>query len=119
MILDLTDDQKAFQKQIAEFATARIAPAAAVIDERGVFPRDIVKDVAARGLLGVTIPKGWGGTGRDYISYALALEALARASAVISVIASVNNSLVAEPIEKFGTDAQKQTWLRQLVTGQA
>jgi alkylation response protein AidB-like acyl-CoA dehydrogenase len=119
MILDLTDDQKAFQKQITEFATARIAPAAAVIDERGVFPREIVKELASRGLLGVTIGTAWGGAGRDYVSYAIALEALARASAVISVIASVNNSLVAEPIEKFGTDGQKQTWLRQLVTGQA
>ncbi|PYR90660.1 MAG: acyl-CoA dehydrogenase [Acidobacteria bacterium] len=117
MILDLTDDQKAFQTHIAEFARTRIAPAAAVIDERGVFPRELVKEVAARGLLGVTIPAAWGGAGRDYISYALALEAIARASAVISVIASVNNSLVAEPIHKFGTDAQKQTWLRQLVTG--
>jgi butyryl-CoA dehydrogenase len=119
MILDLTNDQKVFQQQIAEFAAARIAPAAAVIDDRGVFPRDIVKDIAARGLLGVTIPAAWGGAGRDYISYALALEAMARASAVVSVIASVNNSLVAEPIHMFGTDAQKQTWLRQLVTGRA
>jgi butyryl-CoA dehydrogenase len=119
MILDLTDDQKAFQRQIAEFATARIGPAAAVIDERGVFPREIVKEIAARGLLGVTIPTTWGGAGRDYISYALALEALARASAVVSVIASVNNSLVAEPVHQFGTDAQKQTWLRHLVTGNA
>jgi butyryl-CoA dehydrogenase len=119
MMLDLTDGQKAFQKEIAEFATTKIAPAAALIDERGVFPREIVKEMASRGLLGVTIPAAWGGAGRDYISYALALEALARASAVVSVIASVNNSLVAEPIEKFGTDAQKQTWLRRLVAGDA
>ena len=53
------------------------------------------------------------------MSYALALEAVARASAVLSVIASVNNSLVAEPIAEFGTDAQKQTWLRRLATGDA
>jgi butyryl-CoA dehydrogenase len=119
MILDLTDEQKAFQHQVAEFATARIAPSAGVIDERGVFPRELVKEAAERGLLGVTVSKEWGGGGRDYVSYALAVEALARASAVISVIASVNNSLVAEPIEKFGTDGQKQTWLRQLVTGTA
>jgi butyryl-CoA dehydrogenase len=119
MRLDLTDDQKAFQKEIAEFAATKISPAAPVIDERGVFPREIVKEVAGRGLLGITIPPAWGGAGRDYISYALALEAIARASAVVSVIASVNNSLVAEPIEKFGTDAQKQTWLRRLVSGEA
>ena len=53
------------------------------------------------------------------MSYALALEAVARASAVLSVIASVNNSLVAEPIAEFGTEAQQQTWLRRLATGGA
>ena len=119
MILDLTDAQAAFQREIAAFARDAVAPAAAAIDEQGTFPRDIVKRLAAQGLLGVTIPREWGGAGRDYVSYALALEAVARASAVVSVIASVNNSLVAEPIAAFGSDAQKQTWLRRLATGDA
>src|SRR4029079_7742477 len=119
MILDLTDAQAAFQREIAAFARDAVAPAAAAIDEQGTFPRDIVKSLAAQGLLGVTIPREWGGAGRDYVSYALALEAVARASAVVSVIASVNNSLVAEPIAAFGSDAQKQTWLRRLATGDA
>jgi alkylation response protein AidB-like acyl-CoA dehydrogenase len=119
MILDLTDAQAAFQREIAAFARDAVAPAAAAIDEQGTFPRDIVKRLAAQGLLGVTIPREWGGAGRDYVSYALALEAVARASAVVSVIASVNNSLVAEPIAAFGSEAQKQTWLRRLATGDA
>ena len=119
MILDLTDAQAAFQREIAAFARDAVAPAAAAIDEQGTFPRDIIKRLAAQGLLGVTIPREWGGAGRDYVSYALALEAVARASAVVSVIASVNNSLVAEPIAAFGSDAQKQTWLRRLATGDA
>jgi alkylation response protein AidB-like acyl-CoA dehydrogenase len=119
MILDLTDAQAAFQREIAAFARDAVAPAAAAIDEQGTFPRDIVKRLAAQGLLGVTIPREWGGAGRDYVSYALALEAVARASAVVSVIASVNNSLVAEPIAAFGSDAQKQTWLRRLAAGDA
>ena len=71
------------------------------------------------GLLGATVAREWGGGGKDYVSYALAIEALANASAVIAVIAAVNTSLVAEPIAAFGTDAQKQTWLRRLATGQA
>ena len=71
------------------------------------------------GLMGVTVGKASGGAGLDYVSYALAIEELARASAVVSVIASVNNSLVAEPIEKFGSDAQKEAWLKRLVTGQS
>src|SRR5918993_962930 len=58
------------------------------------------------------------GAGLDYMSYALAVERLAKASAVVSVILSVNNSLVAEPIARFGTEEQKQTWLRGLATGE-
>ena len=119
MVLELTEEQAAFQQEIAAFAAERLAPAAAGIDEDGRFPLALVQELAARGLLGVTIPRELGGAGRDYVSYALALEAVARASAVLSVIASVNNSLVAEPIAEFGTEAQQQTWLRRLATGGA
>lgn len=119
MILELTDQQKAFQQQIAAFATEHVAPRAAAIDEDGQFPRDLVQAVARQGLMGVTVGKAWGGAGLDYVSYALAIEELARASAVVSVIATVNNSLVAEPLEKFGTDAQKEAWLGRLASGEA
>src|SRR5918994_1641393 len=119
MILDLSPEQAAFQQEVVALASERIAPAAPGIDADGHFPRELVTELAARGLLGVTIPKEWGGAGRDYTSYALAVEALARASAVVSVIASVNNSLVAEPIAEFGSDAQKQAWLRLLATGES
>jgi butyryl-CoA dehydrogenase len=119
MKLELTDAQKAFQQQIETFARERVAPAAAAIDESGAFPRELVAEAAAIGLMGVTIATAQGGGGRDYVSYAVALEALAKASAVIAVIAAVNNSLVAEPIAQFGTDAQKRTWLRRLAAGEA
>jgi alkylation response protein AidB-like acyl-CoA dehydrogenase len=119
MILDLTDQQKAFQKEIAAFAEAHVAPEAAAIDDSGTFPRALVKAAAKVGLMGVTIPKEWGGAGRDYVSYAVGLEALAKASGVLAVIAAVNNSLVAEPIEHFGSDVQKQAWLRRLATGES
>jgi len=119
MILELTEAQAAFQEEIAAFATERIAPAAADIDAHGRFPRALVAELAAHGLLGVTISRASGGLGRDYVSYALAIEALARASAVVAGIAAVNNSLVAEPIEAFGSDEQKQAWLRRLVSGDA
>ena len=118
MILDLTGEQKTWQGQVQRFATERIAPHAAAIDERNVFPRELVREAAALGLMGVTIAKAWGGSGRDYVSYALAIEALSRASAVLAVIAAVNNSLVAEPIAEFGSEAQKDAWLRRLATGE-
>ena len=119
MVLDLTDEQRRYQNEVAAFAAERVAPLAARIDEDGVFPRTIVRELAGKGLLGITIPTDWGGAGRDYVSYALALEALAHASAAVSVIAGINNSLVAEPIAAFGTATQKDMWLRRLATGDA
>jgi alkylation response protein AidB-like acyl-CoA dehydrogenase len=119
MILDLAPSEEAFRCEIEAFARERIAPAAAAIDEDGRFPRELIGDAAARGLLGVTIPTEWGGLGRDYVAYALALEEIASASAVVAVIASVNVSLVAEPMAQFGSDAQKHTWLRRLAAGKA
>ena len=67
--------------------------------------------------MGVAVPEEWGGAGMDTVSYALALEEIARACASTAVIMSVNNSLVCEPILKFGTDAQKQAWLPALASG--
>jgi butyryl-CoA dehydrogenase len=119
MDLDLTPDQSAFLERVSAFAGGRVASRAGAIDETGQFPRDLVTDAAALGLLGVTIAPEWGGAGRDYVSYALAIEVLAKASAVVAVIAAVNNSLVAEPLARFGTEAQQDIWLRRLASGQA
>jgi alkylation response protein AidB-like acyl-CoA dehydrogenase len=119
MDLSLTDQQTAFQQEVERFAQERIAPQAAAIDEQGTFPRALVREAAALGLMGVTIGRDSGGAGRDYVSYALAIEALAAASSVVAVIAAVNNSLVAEPLAAFGSDTQKQTWLPRLTSGGA
>ena len=119
MDFDLTESQKTWQQKITEFAAERVAPRAAAIDQDDEFPRELIAEAARLGLLGVNIPKEHGGAGMDYVSYALAMEALARASAVVAVIASVNNSLVAEPLAQFGTDAQKQAWLKRLASGEA
>ena len=119
MHLEPTAEQNSYQLDVAAFASTVVAPRSAQIDETAAFPKDIVGAAARFGLMGVTIPVEWGGAGRDYVSYALAIEALARASSVVAVIAAVNNSLVAEPVAQFGSDAQKQTWLRRLASGTA
>ena len=119
MDLDLTPDQQDFQRRVAEFASTRVAPAAAAIDETNAFPRDLVREAAALGMMGVTLAPDWGGAGRNHVWYALAIEALAKASAVVAVIAAVNNSLVAEPLAQFGSDAQKQLWLRRVASGES
>jgi butyryl-CoA dehydrogenase len=117
MDFDITDAQRAFQERATGFARARVEPSARTIDETGAFPADLVAEAAKLGFLGITVSEQWGGAGADYVSYALAMEALAKASSVVAVIAAVNNSLVAEPIAEFGTDAQKQQWLPRLASG--
>jgi butyryl-CoA dehydrogenase len=119
MILELTAEQESFQQSVEQFAREVVAPRAAAIDESGAFPVDVLRAAAGRGLLGVTIPAAWGGGGRDYVSYALAIEAIARASATVAVSLSVTNSLVAELIAHAGRAPQKERWLRALASGQA
>lgn len=117
MDFDFTPDEIAFRDAAARFASERVAPQAAHIDRDAEFPRALIAEAAKAGLCGATIAPEWGGAGQDYVAYALALEAVARASATVAVILAVNNSLVAEPIAQFGSDAQKDAWLRDLVSG--
>ena len=119
MILELTAEQKAFQQQVERFAREIVAQRAAGIDKSGEFPADVMHAAAGQGLLGVTIPKAWGGLGKDYVSYALAIEAIARASATVAVSLSVTNSLVAEVIAHAGREPQREQWLRPLARGEA
>src|SRR5712692_9528404 len=118
MVLELTDDQKAFQATAQRFAREIVAQRAAGIDKSGEFPSDVMHAAAEHGLLGVTIPKAWGGAGRDYLSYALAIEAVARASATVAASLSVTNSLVAELIARAGREPQKEQWLPKLTSGE-
>jgi butyryl-CoA dehydrogenase len=115
----LSPEQQSFVARAQAFARDRVAPQAAAIDATGAFPHALVQEAAALGLMGVTIPVEHGGQGRDYLTYALAVEAIALAGATVAVILTVNNSLVAEPLRQFGTDAQRERWLTRLVTGQA
>jgi butyryl-CoA dehydrogenase len=119
VILELTDEQKRFQTSVQEFAAAAVAPRAAAIDESGEFPLDVIKAAAAAGLLGVTIPKAWGGLGLDYVSYVVGIEAVACASATVAASLVVHNSLVAEVIAHAGRARQKEQWLRRLAAGAA
>src|SRR5436190_2702421 len=119
MILELTREQLAFKESAEKFAREIVAQRAAGIDKSGEFPADVIHAAAAAGLCGITIPKNWGGAGRDYISYALAIEAIAKASATVAVSLVVTNSLVAELIAHAGRDQQRERWLRPLATGQA
>ncbi len=119
MHLELSKEQEAFKSSVERFARDVVALRAPAIDKSGEFPSDVIHGAASLGLCGVTVPKAWGGAGRDYVSYALALEAIAHASATVAVSLSVTNSLVAELLAHAGTDAQRERWLRRLAGGEA
>jgi len=119
MVLDLTPAQQSFRSSVEAFAREVVAPRAAAIDESGQFPIDVIRAAAAKGLTGVTIPKPWGGMGLDYVSYALAMEVIAQASATVAVSLVVHNSLVAELLAHAGRAKQKEQWLRRMATGEA
>ena len=119
MDFERSTEQAAFLERVEAFARDEVMPVASSIDETDDFPRALVRRAAALGLCGVTLPESWGGAGRDMVTYALALEAVGRASATLAVILSVNNSLVASTLLRSGSDAQKERWLRPLASGEA
>ena len=112
-----TEDQAAVQKTAREFATNEVLPKAAAIDKEHRHPAELVKRMAELGFLGIAVPEPLGGSGMDNVSYALAMEEIARACASTAVIMSVNNSLVCDPIYRFGTPAQHDQYLKPLASG--
>src|SRR5688572_19054221 len=112
-----TEDQLAVLKTARDFAQSEVLPKAAEIDREHRHPAELVKRMAELGFLGIAVPEQYGGAGLDHVSYVLAMEEIARACASTAVIMSVNNSLVCDPINRFGTDAQKQEWLTPLASG--
>src|SRR5262249_41270553 len=115
----LAPDQRAFKQSTESFAHDVVAPRAAAIDASGEFPADVLRAASSRGLCGVTAPAAWGGLGRDYVSYVVAIEAIARAGATVAVSLVVHNSLVTELIAHAGRAKQKEQWLRRLASGEA
>jgi butyryl-CoA dehydrogenase len=115
--LELSPEQAMIRDTARDLAAKEILPKAAEIDQKHRFPKEIVARLADLGLMGVAVPQEWGGAGMDTVSYALALEEISRACASTGVIMSVNNSLVCDPLLRFGTEDQKKTWLVPLAAG--
>jgi butyryl-CoA dehydrogenase len=115
--LDLTDEQQMIQAMGREFAETEIKPIAEEIDRECRFPHETVKRMGELGLLGITVPERWGGSGADAVSYVLALVEIAKQCASHAVVMSVNNSLYCDPVLKFGTDAQRERFLTPFAQG--
>jgi len=118
MDLTFTEEQEMVRKMVRDFSQNEVAPIAAEIDEKGEVPFENIKKMARLGLLGLTVSEEYDGGGADAISYAIAIEELAKACASTAIFVAVQNSLVCAGIEKFGTEEQKQEFLRPLARGE-
>ncbi len=118
MDFQLTEEQQMMKDLARRFADERVKPGAAERDRNHEFPVDVLKECSELGFMGVTVPEEWGGAAMDYICYVIMMEEISRACASTGVILSVNNSLVCDPISKFGTDEQKEKYLKPLAMGE-
>lgn len=114
----LTQEQELIRDSMRAFAQERLAPFAAEWDRNHTFPREALNELAELGALGMVVPEEWGGAGMDYMSLVLTLEEIAAGDGATSTIVSVQNSLPCGILNRFGTDAQKEAWLKPLARGE-
>lgn len=117
MELRFTEEQLMMRNMVRDFANEKIAPFVEEM-EKGAFPREILNEMGALGLMGITVPEEYGGAGMDFTSYIIAINELSRISAVVGVILSVHTSVGTNPILYFGTDEQKQKYVPKLAAGE-
>lgn len=118
MDFSLTDEHEALVRMCRDFADREIRPIAASLDREARFPSELVARLGELGLMGIEVPIEHGGSGLDPIGYVLAMEEISAACASTGVIMSVNNSLVCDPIMKFGTPEQHERFLQPLAAGE-
>ena len=114
----LNEEQTMIRDMARQFAAEQLAPNAAVWDREATFPDQAVKAMGALGLMGVQVPEGWGGAGLGNTELALVTEEIAAGDGGCSTIMAVQNSVVCMPLYKFGSEEQKQRYLKQLATGE-
>jgi alkylation response protein AidB-like acyl-CoA dehydrogenase len=114
----LNEDHKVLARAARDFVRRELEPVAEKIDREHLFPKEIVRQMAQMGFMGMMAPPDFGGSGLDCMSYITVLEEIAVGCASTAVIMSVNNSLVCAPLEKFGTREQKEKYLKPLALGE-
>lgn len=118
MSFQLTDEQLMIQTMVRDFAREVLLSTAMERDRTKEFPAENLKKMAELGLMGMMVPPEYNGAGVDTVGYILALQEVAYACASTAVVMSVHNSIVCETINRFGTEAQKETYLKQLAAGE-
>ena len=118
MDFDLPDEHRMIRDTVREFCEEEIEPIAWDIEEEHRFPEEVFDELAALDMMGVPIGEEYGGLGGDQLMYSLVTEELGRVSGSIGLSYAAHISLASKPIELFGTDEQKEEWLRPLATGE-
>jgi alkylation response protein AidB-like acyl-CoA dehydrogenase len=117
MNFDLTDEQRLIRDTVRDFARNEVAPAAEELDRTKSFPYEIVEKMAGLGLMSIPFSEEYGGGGGDILSYAMAVEELARIDSSVGITLAAHTSLGTSPIYNWGTEEQKQQWLPDLCAG--
>jgi len=118
MNFELTKEQEMIRKEVRNFAEKEIAPRSEEMERTGEYPYDIIEKMAGLGLMGIPFPEAYGGMGSDWVSMHLCIEEITRADGTLGGLLDVTTSVVAQEIFAFGTEDQKQKWLRPLARGE-
>ena len=117
MDFEFSDEQRLLRETVRDFARQEVAPVAAELDRTKSFPYEMVAQLGELGLMGIPFPQEYGGGGADTLSYALAVEELARVDSSVCITMAAHTSLGTMPIYLWGSEEQKSEWLPQLCSG--
>ena len=115
---DLSDEQQNIRRLVRDFAVNEVKPVAEELDRTKSFPYEIVRKLGELGLMGIPYPEEYGGGGADTLSYAIAIEELARIDSSVAITLAANTSLATWPIYAFGSEEQKREWMPRLTSGE-
>jgi short-chain 2-methylacyl-CoA dehydrogenase len=118
MDFDLTDEQEAIRRLVREFAEGEVRPVAEELDREKRFPYQIVEQLGKLGLMGIPYPEEYGGGGADNLSYALAIEELARVDSSVAITVAAHTSLGTWPVYAYGSEQLKGEWMPKLCSGE-
>jgi short-chain 2-methylacyl-CoA dehydrogenase len=118
MHFDLSEEQQAIRTLVRDFALSEVAPVAEELDRTKSFPYEIVRKLGDLGLMGIPFPEEYGGGGADNLSYALAIEELARIDSSVGITVAAHTSLGTWPLYAFGSEEQKAEWMPRLCSGE-
>jgi len=118
MNFELSEEHLMIQQAAKDFAETELLPGVIERDNEQRFPAEQIKKLGELGMMGMMVDPKWGGSGMDTVSYVLAMEEISKIDASASVVMSVNNSLVCWGLEKYGTEEQKEKYLKPLASGQ-